>query len=423
MENNNEFDFSLRESLNTVKGQVDLLYYGALEDADEEEQDSFLEELRTNTESLYDLLNSSIVEKANEIKEKNKLIQKLLERAEYEKQKSDKLILNILPKEIIEELKREGYSKTRKFEHVTVLFTDFVGFTQIAESLSAEELINELEACFDFFDEICSKYNLEKLKTIGDSYMLAGGIPTVNKSNPVDVCLAAIEIKNFMLSTKKIKQEMGLPYWEIRIGIHTGELIAGIIGKRKLQYDIWGDTVNTASRMESSGEPGMINVSDRTYNLVKDFFDCKYRGKIPAKRKGELDMYFINGIKKELSENQEGLVPNEDFKKTYINKYTSSGGNSLFAEESNIRFFNLHNKAIALLKEKSYQESLQILLQLHSMDKNNISILNNLAVVYCKLNRHQKALDVLNSSIKHADGENKSVISHNIELIKNKMSS
>ncbi len=169
------------------------------------------------------------------------------------------------------------------------------------------------------FDDITEKHNVEKIKTIGDSYMCAGGIPIRNKSNPIDTILAAIEIRRFMELLRDDKLSRGETFWDIRIGVHSGDIIAGVVGKRKFAYDIWGDTVNIASRMESSGEPGKINISGWTYELVKDYFDCTYRGKIPAKNKGEIDMYFVDRIKSELSENGEGIVPNADFIKLLTN--------------------------------------------------------------------------------------------------------
>ncbi|ABZ94936.1 Adenylate/guanylate cyclase [Leptospira biflexa serovar Patoc strain 'Patoc 1 (Ames)'] len=237
---------------------------------------------------------------------------KLYKEVEKEKSKSDKLLLNILPSSVANELKETNQVKPQYFESVSVLFTDFVGFTKISENLSPEELVQELDGCFSQFDEISNHFNLEKLKTIGDAYMCAGGLPISNRSHPIDVCLAALEFRSFMLQMSEIKKALGLPFWELRIGIHSGPVTAGVIGNNKFTYDIWGDTVNTASRMESSGKPGKINISGETYNKIKDFFDCEYRGKIEAKGKGEVDMYFLLKIKKEFSLDEDGLVPNQD---------------------------------------------------------------------------------------------------------------
>ncbi|MBI3500158.1 MAG: tetratricopeptide repeat protein [Bacteroidetes bacterium] len=210
-----------------------------------------------------------------------------------EKKRSDELLLNILPAETAEELKLTGHAEPKQFDMVTVLFTDFKGFTQIAEKLSAKELVSELDFLFKKFDEIISKYPIEKIKTIGDSYMCAGGLPVANTTNAMDVTLAAVQIQQFMEEHNQQQTTNNKPAFQIRIGIHTGPIVAGIVGIKKFSYDIWGDTVNTASRMESSGEAGKVNVSGSTYELVKDKFNCIYRGEIEAKHKGKIKMYFV----------------------------------------------------------------------------------------------------------------------------------
>ncbi len=232
-----------------------------------------------------------------------------------QKKKSEDLLLNILPASIAEQLGNYGKSAPRSHEMVTVLFTDFKGFTTIAEKLPPKHLIAELDLCFRKFDEIMGIYGLEKIKTIGDAYMCAGGIPIDNTTNPVDIITAALQIQKFMsdLSVEKIAK--GEDPWELRIGIHTGPIVAGIVGAKKFSYDIWGDTVNTASRMESSGEGGRINISGTTYSMVEKYFDCTFRGKIKAKNKGEIDMYFLDGIKPELSIDGLGVEPNTEFKR------------------------------------------------------------------------------------------------------------
>lgn len=240
-----------------------------------------------------------------------------LQEAETERQKSEKLLLNILPKDVANELKEKGFSEPVLFEEVSVMFTDFKGFTQIAEKLSPQELVKDLDACFVQFDKISERYNLEKLKTIGDSYMCAGGIPRRNTTHAIDCVMAALEIQDFMNLMKSLKEEKGFPYWELRLGIHSGPLVAGVIGEKKFAYDVWGDTVNTASRMESSGTPGKINISGSTYELVKDFFDCEFRGMVQAKNKGEVAMYYINGLKPEYSKDENGRIPNGRFWKKY----------------------------------------------------------------------------------------------------------
>ncbi|EKJ87791.1 class 3 adenylate cyclase [Leptospira meyeri] len=237
--------------------------------------------------------------------------------AEEERRKNEKLLLNILPFDIAEELKEKGATEPILYENVSVMFTDFKGFTQIAEFLSPQELIRDLDACFVQFDKITERYKLEKLKTIGDSYMCAGGIPKRNQTHAIDSVLAALEIQSFMNLMKQIKADQGLPFWELRLGIHSGPLVAGVIGEKKFAYDVWGDTVNTASRMESSGTPGKINVSGETYGMIKDVFECEYRGKINAKNKGEVEMFYVLGLKAEFSLFEDQRTPNENFWKYY----------------------------------------------------------------------------------------------------------
>lgn len=204
------------------------------------------------------------------------------------------MLLNILPFDTAQELKQKGQAETKNFENVTVLFTDFKGFTTISEKLTPKELITEIDTCFKGIDRIMSKHGIEKIKTIGDAYMAAGGLPKENNTHPIDVITAAEEILTFMAELKFERQKMNLPYFEIRIGIHSGPVIAGIVGIKKFSYDIWGDTVNTASRMESSGEVNRINISGATYELIKHEYYCEYRGKIEAKNKGKIDMYFLD---------------------------------------------------------------------------------------------------------------------------------
>lgn len=227
-----------------------------------------------------------------------------------EKEKTEKLLLNILPRETAEELRKSGKATARHYNQVSVLFTDFKGFTRFAESTRPEDLVQELDRCFIAFDDIIAKYHLEKIKTIGDAYMCAGGVPIRNTNNAVAVVLAALEIRDFMARLQEEKRQKNERFWEIRLGVNTGPLTAGVVGKMKFAYDIWGDTVNTASRMESCSEPGKVNISASTFELVKDYFDCTYRGKMDAKGKGEVDMYFVNGIRKEFSENGDGTTPN-----------------------------------------------------------------------------------------------------------------
>jgi len=222
------------------------------------------------------------------------LEQKVTERTHelaIEKKKSDDLLLNILPEEIAAELKEKGSTKAKQFDNVTVLFTDFAGFTKISEQLTPQQLVDELDACFKAFDGIMDKYGIEKIKTVGDAYLAACGLPAYHEWHAERVVDAAREIILFM---QRRRSEMGDRTFRVRIGIHSGSVVAGIVGVKKFAYDIWGDTVNTAARMEQNSEPGKINLSETTYGLVKDRFDCTYRGEIAAKHKGALKMYFVN---------------------------------------------------------------------------------------------------------------------------------
>jgi class 3 adenylate cyclase len=220
---------------------------------------------------------------------------------EAEKAKSDELLRNILPAKIAEELKRGNRVEPRYYAAATIMFTDFKGFTQFAESMEPRVLVDELNRYFSAFDEIVSRHNLEKLKTIGDAYMCAGGLPEENRSHPVDACLAALEIQDFMARTNRRRETMGLPPWQLRIGIHTGPVMAGVVGKMKFTYDIWGDAVNIAALMESNGEAGRITLSESTYHRVKERFETEPRGKIEAKHKGRLETYFLVRLKPELA--------------------------------------------------------------------------------------------------------------------------
>jgi adenylate cyclase len=223
-----------------------------------------------------------------------------------EKEKTETLLSNVLPKNTAAELMSKGKATKIKYNFVTVLFSDIQGFTKIAEEMNPEVLIDELDKFFFYFDSVVEKYGIEKIKTIGDAYMCAGGIPERNRTNPVEVILAALEMQQYMLNLKTTSEIEGMKYWDIRIGIHTGTVVAGVVGQKKLSYDIWGDTVNTASRMESSGDAGKINISGTTFEFVKEFFVCEHRGKMPVKYKGELDMYFVNGIVDDLRDENNG---------------------------------------------------------------------------------------------------------------------
>ncbi len=238
---------------------------------------------------LIFLLAISLFRRYKFVKETNLII-------EEEKDRSEKLLHNILPKETALELKENGNVQAKKFDSVTVLFTDFKGFTHFAKDLSPEALVNSVDYYFSKFDKIMKKYGMEKIKTIGDAYMCAGGLPFVTDDHAIKMVLAAFEIAEFIDDTKK-SQDKNITHFDIRIGINTGPVVAGVVGIHKFAYDIWGDTVNVASRMESLSKPGRINISENTYKLVKNHFRCKYRGEIEAKNRGFMKMYFVNGLK------------------------------------------------------------------------------------------------------------------------------
>jgi class 3 adenylate cyclase/ligand-binding sensor domain-containing protein len=231
---------------------------------------------------------------------------------EGQKGRIEDLLLNILPKEISEELKEKGKATARRHEEVTVLFTDMKGFTRVAEKMTPEELVSELDTCFVQFDEIVGRYGIEKIKTIGDSYMCAAGVPTSDARHAHKCVLAALEVRELMARWQEEHRSLGKEGWALRIGVNTGPVVAGVVGKRKFAYDIWGDTVNTASRMESSGEVGEVNISGATYAIVKDHFECVHRGQIEAKNKGAIDMYFVKRIKAQYSSDRSGTRPSEE---------------------------------------------------------------------------------------------------------------
>ncbi len=234
---------------------------------------------------------TAVIEKQKEeLVHKNIVVEEQKTEVEKQKRRSDELLFNILPKEVAEELKDTGTSQARHFDNVTVLFTDFISFTSTSERMSPQGLIDELHTCFQAFDEITSKHNIEKIKTIGDAYLAVAGLPISDPKHAENAVLAAIDISNFM---RDRVAKLGKDTFHIRIGIHSGSVVAGIVGVKKFAYDIWGDTVNTAARMEQSCESGKINISQTTFELVKDTIPCTYRGEIHAKGKGHLKMYYV----------------------------------------------------------------------------------------------------------------------------------
>ena len=244
-------------------------------------------EIKEKEAEIERLRNIELKKAYDEIEIRNSLI-------EAEKIKSEKLLLNILPGEIANELKETGFTRARHYDNATVMFTDFKDFTRASERLSPQALVNELHNCFMAYDKIMEKHKLEKIKTIGDSYMAVSGLPVYNKKHAIKMVDAALEIAAFM---QKRKEKMGESTFEVRIGIHSGSVVAGVVGLKKFAYDIWGDTVNIAARMEQHSEPGKINISATTYELVKNKYNCVHRGKIDVKNKGCVEMYFVLGLK------------------------------------------------------------------------------------------------------------------------------
>lgn len=251
-----------------------------------------LKQSKIRLQQIVDERTSEIQQNVIQLRQQKEVIEK-------EREKSDKLLLNILPEATANELKQKGYARSQMFENVTVLFTDFKDFTKISENLTAEELVAELNTCFSAFDEIVDEHGLEKIKTIGDSYMCVGGLPVPREDHAIQTAKAALQMQAFIKARKESMHAKGLPYFEMRCGINSGPVIAGVVGLRKFQYDVWGDTVNLASRMESSGEIGMVNISQATYELIKNEFECTYRGEVEAKNKGKVKMYFIQASNSE----------------------------------------------------------------------------------------------------------------------------
>lgn len=253
-------------------------------------QEEALKQAEENAELIRQqnvLLEAKVAERTIELAEKNDILN-------VELQRSEELLLNILPYETAQELKTKGKAEARFYPDITVMFTDFKGFTQIAEKLSPEQLVEEIDEIFTAFDLIMDKHGIEKIKTIGDAYMAASGLPALKDSHALDMVNAAVDIIKYMESQKQIRSAAGRPIFDIRVGIHTGPVVSGIVGHKKFAYDIWGDAVNLASRMESSGEAGQINISQATYERINSAYSCTFRGEIEAKNKGKVGMYFVN---------------------------------------------------------------------------------------------------------------------------------
>ena len=232
----------------------------------------------------------------DKVKERTRQLRTTLDLVDKEREKSDRLLLNILPADTARELKETGAAVPKQYVSATVLFTDFKDFTRITRDLPTEKIIENLNICFRAFDEICEEYGLEKIKTIGDSYMCVGGVPVVNQTHATDAVRAGLAMQEWVAERGRKQEDAGEEPWTLRVGIHTGAVIAGVVGKDKFAYDIWGDTVNMASRMETKGEIGRVNISRTTYEAVQDEFNCAYRGKVSVKNSGQTEMYFVETI-------------------------------------------------------------------------------------------------------------------------------
>ena len=267
----------------------------------------------TNNEELVKRI-ARLARQNQELEENLKKLERLNDKLTRENESQKKLYEKSSSRDLKEEGEGERKDKTLRFNMATLLFADIHGFSKLVEEMDSTSVMDELDEILFEFDSIVEKYKIEKIKTIGDTFMCAGGIPVRNITNPVDVVMAAFEMRNFLESYELGKRESGRRIWELKTGIHTGPVSATISGKKKISYDIRGDTVNTASRIETVSENGSILISVMTYELVKEFFDCEYYGKLPVKYKGDLQMYIVKGIKPAFSADGRGLIPNEAFK-------------------------------------------------------------------------------------------------------------
>jgi len=222
---------------------------------------------------------------------------KTVEELQVAKQQAEEMLHNILPSELATELRTKGSVNPVRHEKVVVLFADFAGFTKAAAAMGAGDLVEELNECFCHFDWVMAKHGVEKLKTIGDGYLAVVGIPESHPDDAMRALRAAFEIRDYMTERKTERERKGLPFWDVRVGLHLGPLVAGVVGVRKIAYDVWGDTVNTASRIESAGEPGRVNVSASFHDCIREQVISVPRGSIDCKHKGRLEMFFVDGFK------------------------------------------------------------------------------------------------------------------------------
>ena len=273
-------------------------------------------QLDVSRRQLLNLLLSTyenILQQNTKLEEMHSQLQTASQQLGESLQKTQDLLYRVFPRQIADELANAGQSQPRHFDAVTVLFTDFVGFTRVAETMAPQQLIDGLEEYFRRFDALTATCHMEKLKTIGDAYVAAGGVPTANTTHALDAALLSLAIRECVKETSLELAGSGMPSFAIRIGLHTGPLVAGVIGEQRFTYDLGGDTVNTASRMESGGEAGRINISDATFRLVEPFFECSPRGSIAVKNRTAVEMYFLERLRPEYSADPAGLTPNERF--------------------------------------------------------------------------------------------------------------
>jgi len=240
-------------------------------------------------------------------------LQRARDQAVAEKGESDRLLLNILPASIAQELKTSERVQPRFFDSATVIFIDFTGFTRLVESMAPANVIDQLDQHFTRFDDIMAGHRLEKLKTIGDAYLAVGGVPEPNRTHALDAALAGLRILDQLAKLNRQREKLRLPPWQVRIGINTGPVIAGVVGKHKFTYDIWGNTVNTAQRVEAAGAPNRIGIAESTWQHIKARFDTESRGPVEVKHQGLVNMYYLNRIKAEFAADAEGMLPNERF--------------------------------------------------------------------------------------------------------------
>lgn len=288
-------------------------------------------------------LEMKIAERTAEIRAQNikiekqkEILEKQSKQLELEKEKSERLLRNVIPDSMADELLEKGQASARAFKVVSILFTDFVGFTKIADAMNPSDLVKKLDVFFRKFDEIVFNNNLERIKTIGDAYMAAGGVPVRNNTNPIDTCLTGLQIQHYIKGLEQEAIDAGEAPWRLRLGINTGEVTAGVIGTKRLAYDVWGSTVNYAQRMEMLGEPGKVTITHNTYLHIEPYFECTYKGQVSTKGEGKIRMYQVERIKPELSVNGDGIYPNERFHKI-VNLHHYSSINYYKAERFILR--------------------------------------------------------------------------------------